>query len=171
MLLGWASDQPVGSFAEAGEILELFFVASGTFVVLIGCMVFCVKGQARRLVLAGSVASAACLLLIPALASLAHFDPNVHDWTGLLFFLWLLSCLVGPAILIVGVIRFLLCIIARDSFSARLTRCAEFIGVEEFADFGGHATLRERLLKKSKGLVRRTPRTQVPLTHEYPLVI
>ncbi len=108
VLLGWTADQRLGSpLAEVAETLGLFLLASGTLALLAGCVVLCIKEQAKRLLFTGAVASGIFLLLIPGLASLAHFDANVHDWTGLLFFLWVLSCLVGPAILLVGLARFL----------------------------------------------------------------
>lgn len=108
VLLGWAAEQRLGSpSVEVAEVLELLLLASGTLVLLAGGVVWCIKEQAKRLLLTGAVASAVFLLLIPGLASLAHFEPNVHSWTGLLFFLWALSCLVGPAILLVGLVRFL----------------------------------------------------------------
>ena len=108
-LLGWAADRPLGSaMAEVAETLELLPLGLGTLAVLAGCLVLCFKEEAKRLLLVGAAASAVFLLVIPGLASLTQFGPNIHDWTGMFFFLWLLSCLVAPAILLVGLVRFLL---------------------------------------------------------------
>lgn len=107
-LVGWAADRPLGSpMAEVAETLELLLLGLGTLAVLAGCFVLCIKEQAKRLLLVGAVASAAFLLVIPGLASLTQIGPSIHDWTAMFFFLWLLFCLVAPAILLVGFVRFL----------------------------------------------------------------
>jgi hypothetical protein len=86
----------------------LLLLGSGTLVVLVGCVVLCVKEHPKQLMLAGSITTGGSLLVIPALATIAHFEPNVHDWTGFLFFIWLLTCVISPVVLLVGFLRYLL---------------------------------------------------------------
>lgn len=108
VLLGWAGEQRLGPpLDEVAEVSQLLFLALGTLALLSGCLVLCIKEQAKRLLLVGAAASAVFLLGIPRLVSLTQFGPNLHDWTGMFFFLWLLSCLVAPAIMLVGLVRLL----------------------------------------------------------------
>ena len=70
VLLGWADEQRLGSpLAEVVEILQIFFLASGALVLLAGCLVLCLKEQAKRLLLVGAAASAVVLLATPGLQS------------------------------------------------------------------------------------------------------
>jgi hypothetical protein len=89
-------------------VLAVLLLAPGLLVLLTGCITFCFKEHSRQLMLTGAVASGVSLLLIPGVAALAHFDPNIHDWTGPLFFLWILSSVIGPIILLAGLARYLL---------------------------------------------------------------
>ena len=104
-LLNMVSSTPL---AVLLGVLAVLLLAPGLLVLLAGCILFCFKEHSRQLMLTGAVASGVSLLLIPGVASLVHFDPNIHDWTGPLFFLWILSCVIGPIILLAGLARYFL---------------------------------------------------------------
>jgi hypothetical protein len=65
--------------------------------------------RARKVLLGGAVLSGVSLFLVPLLKFLLNFDFNVHGWTGLLFFfVWAPACVIGPALLLAGIIRIFL---------------------------------------------------------------
>jgi hypothetical protein len=108
-LCAWASDRPLRSpLSEISEGLALLLVGLGVLLILVGCIVLCIKEFPWPLLRAGTIASTVALLVVPAVTSMAHFEPNVHSWTGLLFFLWLFFCLLSLTILLVGLVRCLL---------------------------------------------------------------
>jgi hypothetical protein len=109
VLCGWASERSLPSpFGEISDGLMLLFLGSGILILSVGCIVLCIKELPGPLLRAGIIASAVTLLVVPAIISMAHFEPNVHSWTGLLFFLWLFFCLLCLAILLVGLVPYLL---------------------------------------------------------------
>jgi hypothetical protein len=87
------------------EAAGLLLLVLGILLFLLGCVIFCSKAEANRVMLAGAVISGVSLILIPGLSLLLRFEPNVHGWTGLLFFLWIPSCAIGPAFVLVGLSR------------------------------------------------------------------
>jgi hypothetical protein len=102
LLLGW---EP----SAAGDVVGLLLLFSGILILFAGCIAFCAKQDAKQVLLAGAITSGVSLIVVPLLTSLLHFQVNVHDWTGLLFFfIWIPACVIGSVFLLVGVIRFLL---------------------------------------------------------------
>ncbi|HYM78591.1 MAG TPA: hypothetical protein VE377_21650 [Candidatus Dormibacteraeota bacterium] len=103
LLLGWVNDsaRPLYVAAAAGLLL----LVPGILIVLAGCLMFCCKEEPNKVMLAGLMISGVSLIVIPGSSLLLHFEPNVHDWTGLLFFMWLPSCAVGPVFVLVGLSR------------------------------------------------------------------
>jgi hypothetical protein len=106
LLLAWVNDS--ASPLYVAEAAGLLLLVPGILILLAGCLIFCSKGEANKVMLVGAVISGVSLILIPGLSLLLHFEPNVHGWTGLLFFLWLPSCAMGPLFVLVGVSRFFL---------------------------------------------------------------
>jgi hypothetical protein len=105
LLLGWVNDSARPLYvAEAAGLLLL---VPGILIFLAGCLFFCRNERASKVLLAGAMISGVSLIVIPGLSLLLHFEPNVHDWTGLLFFLWLPSCALGPLFVLVGLSRHL----------------------------------------------------------------
>lgn len=109
VLCGWASERSLPSpFGEIFDGLMLLLLGSAILILSVGCIVLCIKELPGPLLRAGTIASAVTLLVVPVITSMAHFEPNVHSWTGSLFFLWVFFCLLCPAILLVGLVRYLL---------------------------------------------------------------
>lgn len=106
LLLAWVNDSARPLYIA--EATGLLLLVPGILILLAGCLIFCSQGEAKRVMLTGAVISGVSLIVIPGLSLLVHFEPNVHDWTGLLFFLWLPSCVVGPLFVLVGASRFFL---------------------------------------------------------------
>jgi hypothetical protein len=106
VLCAWASDRRLSSpLSEIFVALMFILVVLGILALSAGCVVFCVKETGRQLLRTGAIFSGVALIVIPAATSLTHFEPNVHEWTGILFFLWLLFCFLALAILLVGFLR------------------------------------------------------------------
>jgi hypothetical protein len=106
LLLAWVNESSRALLIA--EILGFVLLVPGLLAVFGGCILFCVKEDARKVLLAGAVVSGVSLILVPLLKSLLDFDFNVHGWTGLLFFfLWVPACLIGPAFLLAGIVRIL----------------------------------------------------------------
>jgi len=103
LLLAWVNDSSRPLYVA--EAIGLLLLVSGILIFLAGCLIFCSKGEAIEVMLAGLTISGVSLIVIPGLSLLLHFEPNVHGWTGLLFFLWLPSCAIGPIFVLVGLSR------------------------------------------------------------------
>jgi hypothetical protein len=106
-LLGWVNDSAgplrITLIAEAGGLLCL---GAGSVILTIGCIAFCSRANANQVLLVGAIISGISLVVIPILSSLSHFEANVHDWTGgLFFFIWVPACVLGPIFMLVGVTR------------------------------------------------------------------
>jgi hypothetical protein len=106
LLLGRVNDSSRPLYVA--EAIGFLLLVSGIPIFLAGCLKFCSKGEAIEVMLVGLTISGVSLIVIPGLSLLLHFEPNVHDWTGLLFFLWLPSCAIGPIFVLVGLSRRLL---------------------------------------------------------------
>jgi hypothetical protein len=109
-LLGWVNDS-AGPFLIAiiAEAAGLLLLLAGILILIAGCFTFCSKAIARQVLLIGAIISGISLVVIPILRSLSHFEVNVHDWTGLLFFfIWIPACVLGPIFMLVGASRLLL---------------------------------------------------------------
>lgn len=100
LLLAWVNDSSRAHYVA--ETLGLLLIVSGILVSFAGGIIFCRKGDAGAVLFSGLAISGVSLIVIPGLSVLFHFEPNVHSWTGLLFFLWLPSCAVGPILVLVG---------------------------------------------------------------------
>jgi hypothetical protein len=109
-LLGWVNDSagPL-RITFIAEAVALLFLVAGVVILITGCITFCGRANANQVLLVGAIISGISLVVIPILSSLSHFEANVHDWTGLLFFfIWVPACVLGPIFVLVGVSRLFL---------------------------------------------------------------
>ena len=109
-LLGWVNDSagPL-RIAFIAEAVGLLFLLTGVLILIAGCITFCARASANQVLLLGSIISGISLVVIPILSSPSHFEANVHDWTGLLFFfIWVPACVLGSIFVLVGVSRLFL---------------------------------------------------------------
>jgi hypothetical protein len=107
LLLAWVNES--SQTLLIAEVLGFVLLVPGLLAVFAGCILFCVKEEARKVLLGGAVLSGVSLVLVPLLKFLLALDFNVHGWTGLLFFfVWVPACVIGPALLLAGIIRIFL---------------------------------------------------------------
>jgi hypothetical protein len=106
VLLWWGDALP-SPIADVSDVLQILLLVSGALLLLTGCVMFSAKALPTMVLLVGGVTSAVSLLVVPLGASLLHFEPNIHNWTGLLLFIWLLLCFLCPVILGFGIVRFI----------------------------------------------------------------
>jgi hypothetical protein len=107
LLLAWVNES--SQTPLIAELVGFVLLVPGLLAVFAGCILFCLKEEARKVLLVGTAVSAVSFVVVPLLKYLFDFDFNVHGWTGpLFFFLWVPACLIGPAFLLAGIIRILL---------------------------------------------------------------
>ena len=107
LLLAWVNES--SQTLLIAEVLGFVLLVPGLLAVFAGCILFCVKEEARKVLMGGAVLSGVSLVLVPLLKFLLALDFNVHGWTGLLFFfVWVPACVIGPALLLAGIIRIFL---------------------------------------------------------------
>lgn|SRR5579863_3903140 len=107
LLLAWVNES--SQTLLIAEVLGFVLLVPGLLAVFAGCILFCVKEEARKVLMGGAVLSGVSLVLVPLLKFLLALEFNVHGWTGLLFFfVWVPACVIGPALLLAGIIRIFL---------------------------------------------------------------
>ena len=73
LLLAWVNDSSRPLYVA--EAIGLLLLVSGILIFLAGCLIFCSKGEAIEVMLAGLTISGVSLIVIPGLSLLLHFEP------------------------------------------------------------------------------------------------
>jgi hypothetical protein len=93
-----------GDSALNSKVANVLLVLGG-LLFLVGCGAFCVLASKKQVLWTGLGSSMVLFVVIPAAASLYHFDPNVQGVMRALWLIWLFLCLVSPGVLTAAVAR------------------------------------------------------------------
>ena len=106
VLLSRGGNLPSPYAAVCGALSPVTLVL-GLLLFMAGVVVLCVAASPGQLSVAGLLASTVVFAVIPTVAWLLDFKADVHGTTGLLWVIWFCLCIASPAVLTVGVMRFM----------------------------------------------------------------